>query len=184
MSEFEDKLNHILNDEAAMGQIMSLARAISGEGDSNFKQDEQPQVTDAEYVPVELPEEGQGEVPPPQQAGKSSGIDWSAMMQMLGSMSGGGQKESDGQQASEGNPFAMLENIDPRMLQLGMRIFSEYNRTDDKKTALLLALRPFVKEERYAKVDRAVQIARLSRVIRVAFDVFRENRENGGREGA
>ena len=52
-------------------------------------------------------------------------------------------------------------------------LFSEYNRNDDQKTALLLALRPFLKEERWEKVDKAVQIARTSRVIRLALQMFK-----------
>jgi len=49
----------------------------------------------------------------------------------------------------------------------------EYRSEDDGRIALLNALRPFVKEKRYAKVDKAIQIARLSRLIRVALDVFK-----------
>jgi len=45
--------------------------------------------------------------------------------------------------------------------------------------ALLNALKPFVKPERYAKVDKAVQIAKLARVIRVAFQLFQSRREEG-----
>ncbi len=43
--------------------------------------------------------------------------------------------------------------------------------------ALLNALRPFLKESRLAKLDRAVQISRLARVIRV---LFRGMGEGGG----
>ena len=64
-------------------------------------------------------------------------------------------------------------------MQIGMRVLAEYQREDDKKTALLTALRPFVKEERYDKLDRAIQIARLSRVIRVALEEL--GREGEGR---
>lgn len=70
--------------------------------------------------------------------------------------------------------FSSLGDLDPRLLQLGMNLLSEYRSTDDKKIALLNALQPFIKEERYAKVDQAVHIARLSRVIRVALDAFRK----------
>lgn len=73
-----------------------------------------------------------------------------------------------------GSLFSSLGNLDPRLVQIGMRLLSEYNSTDDKKTALLQALQPFIKEERYAKVDQAVQIAKLARVIRVALDTFRK----------
>ena len=68
--------------------------------------------------------------------------------------------------------FSALGDIDPRMLQMGMRVLREYQSGDDKKTALLHALRPFVREERWEKLDRAIQIAKLSRVIRVLFDTM------------
>jgi uncharacterized protein (DUF2384 family) len=66
-----------------------------------------------------------------------------------------------------------LGQLDPRLLQLGMRLLSAYHDQDDQKAALLTALRPFVRQERYAKMDRAVRLARLSRVLRVALDAFR-----------
>lgn len=74
---------------------------------------------------------------------------------------------------------AVLGSIDPNMMQLGMRLLQEYNRADDRNTALLLALRPFVKEERFAKVDRAIRIARLSRLIRVFLDAMKEKGAGG-----
>ncbi len=58
-------------------------------------------------------------------------------------------------------------------MQTALRLFSEYNAGDNHKTALLAALQPFLKEERYAKVDKAVQIAKLSRVVRVAFQMLK-----------
>ena len=71
------------------------------------------------------------------------------------------------------NPLAALGDIDPRLLQAALRLFSEYRSTDDHKVALLAALKPFLKEERLAKMDKAVQIAKLSRVIRLAFQMFK-----------
>ena len=132
MAEFEEKLNAILSDPQAMGQIASLAQALTGEhtGES---------------------------APPP---------DWSALLGMLG---GGG----------DSNPLSALSELDPQLLQAGLRLFSEYSATDDRKVALLNALKPFVKPERYAKVDKAVQIAKLARVIRVAFQLFQSRREEG-----
>ena len=69
--------------------------------------------------------------------------------------------------------------LDPRLLRLGSRLLAEYQRPDQKGAALLAALRPFVKPARYARLDRAIQIARLSRVIRVAMTVLREGGETG-----
>jgi len=68
---------------------------------------------------------------------------------------------------------SLLGGLDPALLQSGMQLFSQIPGRDDEKTALLLALKPFLKPERYAKVDRAVQIARLSRVLRVGFQLFK-----------
>ena len=135
MAEFEEKLNAILSDPQAMGQIASLAQALTGEH--------------------------AGESAPPPAA-----TDWSALLGMLG---GGG----------DSNPLSALSELDPQLLQAGLRLFSEYSATDDRKVALLNALKPFVKPERYAKVDKAVQIAKLARVIRVAFQLFQSRREEG-----
>ena len=66
-----------------------------------------------------------------------------------------------------------LGSVDPALLQAGMQLFSEFSRADDEKAALLLALKPFLKPERCAKVDRAVQIARLSRMLRVGLRLFK-----------
>ena len=151
MAEFEEKLNAILSDPQAMGQIASLAQALTGE------------------------HAGESAPPPPQNrrrpgpreaAGQSDATDWSALLGMLG---GGG----------DSNPLSALSELDPQLLQAGLRLFSEYSATDDRKVALLNALKPFVKPERYAKVDKAVQIAKLARVIRVAFQLFQSRREEG-----
>lgn len=134
MSGFEDKLNAILGDREAMGQIMALAQSLG----KQEEQHERPQPEQDGYVPVWTQEESQ---PPAQPQPDLSSI---------------------------------LDGIDPKMMQMGMRLLREYNRSDDRNAALLAALRPFVKEERFAKVDRAIQIARLSRVIRVLFDTMKD----------
>lgn len=127
MSDFEDKLQSILGNPEAMGQIMSLAQSITG----STQDSEYPQ--DTEEFPSST--------------------------------------SSDGQ--SLGDLFSILENLDPRLLQIGMRLISEYNSNDDQKRALLVALQPFIHEKRYAKVDKAIQIAKLAHVIRIALDSFR-----------
>ncbi|MEG0764509.1 MAG: hypothetical protein RR403_00560 [Pseudoflavonifractor sp.] len=70
------------------------------------------------------------------------------------------------------NPLGMLGSLDPKLVKTALTLFSEYSAVDDDKVALLQALRPFLKEERWAKMEEAVQIAKLSRVIRVAFQLF------------
>lgn len=75
------------------------------------------------------------------------------------------------------SPLSALSRLDPKLLQMGMGLLSEYSAQDDKKTALLAALKPFLKPERQAKMDQAVRIARLTRVIRTALRMFRDRGE-------
>ena len=70
-----------------------------------------------------------------------------------------------------------LDALDPRLLELGMRLWREYQGGDQRTAALLAALRPFLKEKRRARLDRAAQIARLSHVIRVALQTLGERGE-------
>jgi len=89
---------------------------------------------------------------------------------------GAAQKESSASEpvfSGTGDLGAILGEVDPRMIQLGIRVLQEYRREDDRKTALLAALRPFVREERYDRLDRAIQIAKLSRGLRVFLDTMR-----------
>ncbi|WP_130868343.1 hypothetical protein [Intestinimonas massiliensis (ex Afouda et al. 2020)] len=125
MAEFEDKLNAILNDPQAMGQILSAAKALSG-------QQEEPE---------------------------------------------SGHAEADTSDGEAPDPLAALGQLDPKLVQLGLRLFSEYTGNDDKKTALLEALKPFLRPERQAKVEQAVKIAKLTKVIRTAFQLFQDRRE-------
>lgn len=118
MGEFEEKLNSILGDQQAMGQIMALAQSL---GKSSPP-----------------PREGEEEAPPPPDSG-----DPPDLSQLMGS-------------------------LDPKMMQLGMRLLKEYQQDDSQNTALLQALRPYLREERRGRLDRAVQIAKLSRLLRVA----------------
>lgn len=77
----------------------------------------------------------------------------------------------------EPSPLSALAGLDPKLLQMGMGLLSEYSAQDDKKTALLAALKPFLKPERQEKMDQAVRIARLTRVIRTALKMFRDRGE-------
>ena len=74
------------------------------------------------------------------------------------------QPEEETQPPAENDPpspLSALDGLDPRLLRMGMGLLSEYSAQDDKKTALLAALKPFLKPERQEKVERALQLARL-----------------------
>ena len=72
---------------------------------------------------------------------------------------------------------ALMGQIDPKMLQVGMDVIRQVQSTEDRNVALLSALRPFLKEERRARLDRALKIARMTKLVRVALAAL------GGKEG-
>ena len=120
MADFEDKLNSILGNQEAMGQIMALARSLSG-GEAEDGQ--------ASEVPL---------------------------------------------QKSAPQPENLFDSLDPEMIQMGMRLMREFQSPDDRNTALLQALRPFLREERRQRLDRAAQIVSMSRLIRTALRAMGE----------
>lgn len=107
------------------------------------------------------------------------------IMALANSISGQQAEQSPSEQESRaereepeaGNPFDLFRDLDPGMIPKLLSLYGEYTRSNDEKTALLQALRPFLREERQQKLDRAVQIARLSRVIRLAFQQFGGERD-------
>ena len=137
MAEFEEQLNSILGNQAAMNQIMALARSLSGD------QPESPS------TPEGTEENGAETYSPVTEESGSPAPDLSALM---------GQ-------------------IDPKMLQRGMEIVRQVQGAEDRNAALFNALRPFLKEERRARLDRALQIARITKLVRAAMGAL------GGEEG-
>ena len=78
----------------------------------------------------------------------------------------------------EGGLDGLLGGLDPKMLSAAAGLIGQFNSgNDDQRVALLIALRPFVKEQRYAKLDKAIQIAKLSRLIRSGLELFRAQKE-------
>ena len=112
MAEFDEKLNSILSDPAAMSQIMQLAQSLGG-GDSAPPQ-----------------------TPPPSPTGT--------------------QDNASGGLGGLGDPQLMTRLL-PLLQEFG-------GQQDSNARALLFALRPYLKEERQDKVERAVQLARLFHV--------------------
>ena len=86
-------------------------------------------------------------------------------------------------QPESGAPTSLLDGLglgqlDPRLLSGVAQLLTQSRNNDDDRVALLQALKPFVKEQRYAKLDKAIQIARLSRLIRMALELFRAKEDS------
>lgn len=71
----------------------------------------------------------------------------------------------------------LLGQVDPSMIQTGMEVLRQIQGTEDRSAALLNALRPFLREEKQARLDRALQIARMTKLVRAALGAL------GGKEG-
>lgn len=67
-------------------------------------------------------------------------------------------------------PPVQAPELDPKVMEVGMRALAAWQEPGDSRSALLLALRPLMKEERRGKIDKAIQITRLSKVVRVVLD--------------
>lgn len=65
-----------------------------------------------------------------------------------------------------------LGKIDPKLFRLVSRVLSEYGSTSNDKAALLSAIKPYLKEDRRAKMDKAVEIAKYARLAKAAFAEF------------
>ena len=60
-----------------------------------------------------------------------------------------------------------VSSLDPELLRRLLPVLSQLNREESSQTAALLyALRPFLREDRRGKVERAVQLARLIHLAR------------------
>ena len=156
MGELEEKLENILGNPQAMAQIMSLAQSLNlgGGGQGGAPQDS-PQ------APPAPPEQGE--------AAPAQGGDGAPQAQAAPGPPGGGLE----------GMLGALGGLDMGTLSAAAGLIGQFTGGgDDKRTALLEALRPFVREERYAKLDKAIQIAKLSRLIRSGLDLFRARKED------
>lgn len=188
MADWEEKLNAILGNPQAMGQIAALAQSLQarpespepgpepGQADSGTDFGRGPESS----PPDQNPEGGQPVFGPEGGTGGLNGEGQSPGQGGWQSLAG----PEEGGQAAPDLPDGLgalgaLGNLDPRLIQTALELLSVYNGTDDRRAALLAALKPFLKPERQRRMDRAIQIARLSRVIRVAFERFKPQEDDG-----
>ena len=157
MSELEEKLEGILGNPQAMAQIMSLAQSLNlGGSEQSSNQSQEAEQASSPAAPAQS--ESAPAPPPPASTAAPAGLS-GGLEGMLGA----------------------LGNLDAGTLSAAAQLMGQFNSGggDDQRVALLTALRPFVKEERYAKLDKAIQIAKLSRLIRGGLELFRARKEDG-----
>ena len=67
---------------------------------------------------------------------------------------------------------SLLGNIDPKMIGLVTRMMGEYSGKSNDKSALISALKPYLKEDRRQQIDKAAEMAKLARLARLAMSEF------------
>ena len=136
MDDLKEQINQILSDPQSMQQLQSMAGAL-GLGNTQ-----------------EAPSQAAAPAP-------SAGIDSSALMGMLSTLGAAGTPPPQ--------PPAQpaLGGITPELLQTVSRLtplLSQVNREDDS-TRLLQALRPLLSNKRQKKLDEAVKILQMMRLM-------------------
>lgn len=89
-------------------------------------------------------------------------IDLDELSALLGQFSSDKDGETD--KSGEGEDNGIFGDIDIETIMKLMDVFSQLN-SSDKNTELLLALKPHLREENQAKVDRAVKLMKLMSVF-------------------
>lgn len=88
------------------------------------------------------------------------------------SMDSGGKDEAAGA-PDLSSLGSLLGNIDPKTIGVITRLFGEYSsKGNSDKAALLSAIKPYLKDDRREKIDKAAEMARLAQLARIAFSEF------------
>ena len=66
----------------------------------------------------------------------------------------------------------LLSGLDAGAMGKVMELFSVYQQQGDEKAQLLAALKPFLRPERQSRLEQAIRITRMSRVIRTALGMM------------
>lgn len=170
MAEFEDKLNSILSDPNSMAQIMQLAQSLSGGNGGSaqtpppppqqpYPQQNYPPQQPYSYPPPQqtyTPPQQPYAYPPPQQQAYPP-PPWQGAP---GSPPSGGAPNS--QPSWTNSVSSLLGGIDPAWIAKLMPLAQELGSSQNSNAkTLLYAMRPYLKQERQDKVERALQLARL-----------------------
>lgn len=107
----------------------------------------------------------------------SSPAEMEKIMGIARSLSGSLGTQPSAESPSGGSPAtgdltsmaSALKDIDPKIMGLMGRLVGEYTSGKNDKAALLNAIKPYLKEDRRSKIDRAAELAKLARLAKVAF---------------
>jgi hypothetical protein len=109
----------------------------------------------------------------------SSPADMEKIVGIAKSLSGSLGSQAPAEEATAGSSApdlsaisSALKDIDPKMLRLVTRLIGEYTSGKNDKTALLNAIKPYLREDRRAKIEKAAEIAKIAMLAKVALAEF------------
>lgn len=72
-----------------------------------------------------------------------------------------------------GSVMNSFGDIDPKILTIISRLMGEYSSSKkDDKSALVASIKPYLREERREGLDRAVKIAKIAHIAKIALSEF------------
>lgn len=138
MSELEDKINGILGDSEQMAKITELARSLMG---------------------------GEASAAPEDNGTGASGTGSAGLLSALTGRGG----DSGGTADSGGGAGALSDlGLDAAALGRIGKLMSAGGGQNSNEQALLSAMRPYLTEKRRSKMDRAMKLAKLARIAKLA----------------
>lgn len=156
MDNFEAKVQSLLNSPDGMNQILTIARSLTGAAAT------------ADTPASAIPSEKEPESAVNQTEEESEEV-FSAPSPSDAAADSGAAKPLPAAAGSGDDILSVLSQVDPAVIQSVMGLVSEYRNTDDRRFHLLDALRPYVKSADAVHIDKAMQIMRLSKVVKRAF---------------
>lgn len=182
MDDMMEKIQEVLSDPESMGQIQQLAQMFGlggGQSAPPAPQNQPPPPPPSQPAGnTNMPDmsallsmlqsqpspQPQAQNPPPT---GGSGVDLSGMMSMLQGVLGGQSQSPSPQNSPAASGASGGSGFDiGSIMKLGQLMQSA--QVDDKDTALLLAIKPHLSEERQPRVDKALKILKLISLFTVA----------------
>ncbi len=91
------------------------------------------------------------------------------IMNLARSLSGGETEEAKKEEKQESfksqSPFEPLSGLDPKLMGMLGSALKEYSAPSEN-AALISAIKPYLKQDRREKVEKAIQIAKLAKIAK------------------
>ena len=83
---------------------------------------------------------------------------------------GSGEQKPASAESNSPSILSSLGDLDPKMLKLMSGLIGEYKSQNDDKTALLKAMKPYLKPERRPALDKAADIVKMAHIAKIALN--------------